>query len=239
MRVIPVSCQPGPKAFSVEVYMEFRCNWVHQLRIRKNYYRLCHAKTLWRHFEFCIGKLNLFSCDHLQTAITWINLCLQWSSVNCWLGLLWTESQDVYGSLEYLINTRTIPRSLCWSLLCLQWQRMASVDYSNVDSIHPTLHQDTLLCMNSPWNTYLGLDSPLLNTIDLRILWSYVFCKGVQMAIVAENVDNAGFNAIAKSSLLESVYLINQEKIVLHWTSRLQCCNFLHIGLFCLIFVFN
>ena len=93
--------------------------------------------------------------------------------------------------------------------------------------------------MNSPWNTYLRLDSPLLNTIDLRNLWSYVFCKGVQMAIVADNVDNAGFNAIAKSSLLESVYSINQEEIVLHWTSRLQCCNFLHIGLFCLIFVFN
>ena len=38
------------------------------------------------------------------------------------------------------------------------------------------------------------------------------FLKGAQMAIVAEHLDNAWFNAIAKIYLLESIYIINQEK---------------------------
>ena len=35
---------------------------------------------------------------------------------------------------------------------------------------------------------------------------------GVQMTTVADHLDNAGFNTIAKSSLLELIYIINQEK---------------------------
>ena len=57
-----------------------------------------------------------------------------------------------------------------------------------------------------------GIDSPLPKVGDLRNLWSCVFCKGVQMTTVADHLDNAGFNTIAKSSLLESMYIINQEK---------------------------
>ena len=42
-------------------------------------------------------------------------------------------------------------------------------------------------------------------TDDLRNLWSYVFCTGVPMAIVADHLDDAGFNGITKGSLLSSV----------------------------------
>ena len=47
---------------------------------------------------------------------------------------------------------------------------------------------------------------------DLGNQWSYVVCKGVQMTLVADHLDNAGFNAIAKSSIFESMYIINQVK---------------------------
>ena len=67
---------------------------------------------------------------------------------------------------------------------------------------------------------------------------SYVFCKGVQMTTVADQLDNAGFNAIAKSPLLEPTYIINQGKHLSKWTSRLQCRHFLCVWLFCLIFAF-
>ena len=44
-----------------------------------------------------------------------------------------------------------------------------------------------------------GIDSPLPKAGDLRNLWSYVFCKGVQMTTVADYLDNAGFNTTAKN----------------------------------------
>ena len=47
---------------------------------------------------------------------------------------------------------------------------------------------------------------------DLRNLRSCVFCKCVQVTIVANHSDNAGFNASIKSYLLESMYIINQWK---------------------------
>ena len=80
-----------------------------------------------------------------------------------------------------------------------------------------------------------GIDSPLPNSRDLWNLCSYVFCKGVYMTIVANHFGNAGFNAIAKSSLLESKYIINQGKHLSKWTARLQYCHFLYMGLFSLI----
>ena len=43
------------------------------------------------------------------------------------------------------------------------------------------------------------MDSPLPKTGDLWNLWSYVFCKGVQMTTVADYLDNAGFNTTAKN----------------------------------------
>ena len=54
-----------------------------------------------------------------------------------------------------------------------------------------------------PGISIFGINTPLPNVSDLWKLWSYVFRKGVQMNIVAGHLDNAGFNAIAKSSLLE------------------------------------
>ena len=58
------------------------------------------------------------------------------------------------------------------------------------------------------------------------------------MTIVADHLDNAGLNAIAKGALLESMYFYNEEKTPLQWTSRLSCRHFLHTGLFCLILYF-
>ena len=55
-----------------------------------------------------------------------------------------------------------------------------------------------------------SIDYPLPNAADLRNLWSYVFCKGVQMTTVGDHLGDAGFNTIAKNSLLELMY--NQEK---------------------------
>ena len=63
-----------------------------------------------------------------------------------------------------------------------------------------------------PGISIFGINTPLPNASDLWKLWSYVFRKGVQMNIVAGHLDNAGFNAIAKSSLLEKMSNINREK---------------------------
>ena len=38
-----------------------------------------------------------------------------------------------------------------------------------------------------------SIDSPLPKVGDLRNLWSYVFCKGVQMSTVADHLDNASY----------------------------------------------
>ena len=65
------------------------------------------------------------------------------------------------------------------------------------------------------WIPVFGIDSPLTNAGDLRNLWSYVSCKGVQMIAVADRLYNSGFNTIVKSSLLNFLYSINQEKTLL------------------------
>ena len=49
-----------------------------------------------------------------------------------------------------------------------------------------------------PGISIFGIDSPLPKAGDLQNLWSYVFCKGVQMTTVAD-LDNAGFNTTAKN----------------------------------------
>ena len=63
------------------------------------------SEDIWRHFELCIGKLNLFSCDPPQTTITWILLCLQWSSVK-WL--IWiimdSKSRCLWPFSEHCFN---------------------------------------------------------------------------------------------------------------------------------------
>ena len=87
----------------------------------------------------------------------------------------------------------------------------------NVDSKHPTLCIKLPTCL---WNgNYLifpgisifGIEYPLPNARDLRNLWSYVICKGIQMTIPADHLDNVGFNVTAKSSLLESMHIINRK----------------------------
>ena len=87
----------------------------------------------------------------------------------------------------------------------------------NVDSNHPTISQIPTCLWNGNYQILPGIpirsiDSPLPKVGDLRNLWSYVFCKGVQMTTVADHLDNAGFYTIAKSSLLELMYFINQKK---------------------------
>ena len=109
-----------------------------------------------------------------------------------------------------------------------------------VDSNHPTLRPNTHLSMkwkasNSPSGPLFDIDSRLSNATDLRTPCGHVFCKGIHMTIVADHLDNTGFKAIAMSSLLESMYFINQEKEhPFKWTSRLQCCHYLYMGLFAL-----
>ena len=71
---------------------------------------------------------------------------------------------------------------------------------------------------------------------------SYVFCKGVQMTIVADQLDNAGFNAIAKSPLLEPTYIINQGKTPLQMdvtaaVSSLSLCRII-LPCFCLSWLY-
>ena len=106
----------------------------------------------------------------------------------------------------------------CWSLLCLQWYfAWCPLVTVNVDSKHPTLSQIPTCLWNGNYQILPGIpirsiDSPLTKVGDLRNLWSYVFCKGVQMTTVADHLDNAGFNTIAERSLLELMYIINQEK---------------------------
>ena len=51
------------------------------------------------------------------------------------------------------------------------------------------------------------------------------------MTIVTDHLDNAGFSAIATSSL--SI----RKKHLSKWMSRLQCCHFLYMGLFYIIFL--
>ena len=104
--------------------------------------------------------------------------------------------------------------------MCLQWHfGWCPLVTVNVDSNHHTLSQIPTCLWNGNYQILPGIpifsiDSPLPKAGDLRNLWSYVFCKGVQMTTVADHLDNARFNTIAKSSLLELIYLyiINQEK---------------------------
>ena len=56
-------------------------------------------------------------------------------------------------------------------------------------------------CIILPGISTFGIDSSLPNARDLRNPWSYVSCKGIQITIVSDHLDNAGLNAIAKSSL--------------------------------------
>ena len=94
---------------------------------------------------------------------------------------------------------------------------MINEDYVNMTIHHHKTSSCTICtictCLwNIPGIPIFGIDCPSTNTIDLRNLWCYVFCEGMQMTIVANHLDNAGFSAITKSSLLESMYVINQEK---------------------------
>ena len=85
----------------------------------------------------------------------------------------------------------------------------------NLDSNHPNIRQNTNLSMkwrfsNFTRNRIFGIDYAMSNATDLRNMWIFVFSKGVQMNLVSDHLDNAGFNA--KSSLLKSIYIINQKK---------------------------
>ena len=135
---------------------------------------------------------------------------------------------DYYGLKVkmFMALLRTLfPRNLfqhpsCWSLLCLQWYfAWCPLVTVNVDSNHPALSQIPTCLWNGNYQILPGIpirsiDAPLTKVGDLRNLWSYVFCKGVQMTTVhvADHLDNAGFNTIAESFLLELMYIINQEK---------------------------
>ena len=86
-----------------------------------------------------------------------------------------------------------------------------------------------------------SIGSPLRHRLSIVKCYRFTdsvrscFCKGIHMTIVADHLDNNGFKAIAMSSLLESMYLINQEEEhPFKWTSRLQCCHYLYMGLFAL-----
>ena len=83
--------------------------------------------------------------------------------------------------------------------------------------VYPTLSEIPTCVWNGNYQILPGIpifsiDSPLPKAGDLRNLRSYVFCKGEQMTTVADHLDNAGFNTTAKSSLIELMYIINQEK---------------------------
>ena len=175
------------------------------------------SEDIWRHFELCIGKLNLFlvlstsNCHHVNPPVSAVVKCKM-------------VDLDYYGLKMFMALLRTLfPRNLfphpsCWSLLRLQWYfAWCPLVTVNVDSNHPTLSQIPTCLWNGNYQILPGIpirsiDSPLTKVGDLRNLWSYVFCKVVQMTTVADHLDNAGFNTIAERSLLELMYIINQEK---------------------------
>ena len=74
--------------------------------------------------------------------------------------------------------------------------------------------------METIWNLVFpgipisGINNSLSNGRDLWNLWRYVFCKGVPITLIADHLDNAGINTIAKNYLLESIRIniINQER---------------------------
>ena len=85
------------------------------------------------------------------------------------------------------------------------WCPLATVDVDPGCGLnHPTSWQIPTCLWNGnyqilPGISIFGIDSPLPKAEDLRNLWSYVFCKGVQMTTVADYLDNAGFNTTAKN----------------------------------------
>ena len=116
--------------------------------------------------------------------------------------ILYWQIEFVLAYLMNIVSAQPIPT---WSLMCLQCQSMLFVGYSlcglKSSNLTPNTHPDCLWKGNYQILTgisFLGIDSPLPNAEDLRNLWSYVFCKGVQMTTVANHLDSAGFNTIAK-----------------------------------------
>ena len=136
--------------------------------------------------------------SHYKDILNWqIEFVLVWSTSNChhcsglvWnccFGWIWTQSQCLLLFCNehcfYKIYSN-IPVAEV-SCVCSDnvWHPLATV---TVDSNHPT-------CL---WNgnyqilpgiPIFGIDSPLPNAGDLQNLWSFVFCKGVQMTTVAGN----------------------------------------------------
>ena len=159
--------------------------------------------TFWIPYQ----QLNLFSCDPLQTAITRTLLCLQWSCVTLLIWIIMDSKSNVYDSLAYVMNivsTQSIPTSplLKSSVSAVTKHGAHRLQLMWTQTILPYAKIPTCLWNGNyitlPGISIFGNESPLPNASDLWNLWSYVFCKGVQMTIVADHLDNAGFNAIAR-----------------------------------------
>ena len=152
----------------------------------------------------CIGKLNLFSCDPPQTTITWILLCLQWSSVKCsiWIIMdsksrcLWPFSEHCFHATYFNIPVAEV------SCVCSDkaWCALAIV---NVDSIILPHGKSPPVCemgtIKFSLESLSSVSTPIAQSWRLTNLWSYVFCKGVHMTTVVDYLDNAGFNTTAKN----------------------------------------
>ena len=94
-------------------------------------------------------------------------------------------------------------------------------------------------CISIIMQTFVKLSSGISYFVEnsnvaqcLPNLWNFVFCKCAQMPIISEHLPKVGLDAILKSSL--SV----RSKHLSKWTSWLQCCHFLYMGLFYLFFAF-
>ena len=192
-------------------------------------------------FKFIICKLNLFLRDPLEAAITWILQCVLWLCIN-WL--IWTFLDSWSLWLNSIFNEPCIfQHSQCWSLLCLRWHSGLSACYSSCGLKSCYLMPKYLVyemeilefSLESPSSVSTHYCPNAWNSVNL---WSDVFSIGIQRTIISDHLDNAGFNVIAKSSLLESIYIINQEKQLSKQTSWLECYHFLYMGLFCFIFAF-
>ena len=163
MRVIPASCQPDPKLSLWRAAWSLLCKWAHCDIIcfkyslpevglsnfltltmdKKKLLPPLQSRDIIKTSEFCIGNLNLFSCDPLQIAITWILLWLQWSSVKLLIWIIMDSKSRclwllrIFGEHYFHATYSNIPVAEV-SCVCSYktWCPLATV---NVDLNHPTI----------------------------------------------------------------------------------------------------
>ena len=164
------------------------------------------SEDIQRHIELCIGKLNLFSCYPPQITITWILLCLQWSSVKWLIWIIMDQSQDVrgYGPLASIVSTQPISTSPLLkfpvSAVTKHGVRWLQLMWTQSSYLMANPHLSVKLELsNSPWNLHLRYWLPIAQSWRLTESVKLCVLQGRTDDYSSWLLDNAGFNTTAKN----------------------------------------